>query len=210
MGGEGTPRWREPRKHPHLHLATKVESLAGEVTSDGRTENISVGGLLFVSRETFDIGTEVVVKLVLPSGHGVVAQGKVVHVKPRVRMGIQFVHLTNEDKKAVADYVQEILPYTRRSSRITKQLSVVLRWRDRNGIPREELAETVTLSRHGGMLLSPTAFKPGEDAFLWWSEAKKGAQIRIVFRQLGGRENLAELGFEFVDTEEFWGIEFPY
>jgi hypothetical protein len=187
-----------------------VESLADEVTSDGRTENISVGGLLFVSGETFQVGTEVVVKLVLPSGHGVIAQGKVVHSKPGVRMGIQFLHLTDEDQKAIGNYVQEIQPYTRRSSRLAKKLTVVLRWRDGNGNPREELAETVTLSRDGGLLVSPTAFKPGENAALWWPAQKKNAQIRIVYRQLGGTENLAKLGFTFVDTENFWGIEFPY
>lgn len=198
-----------PRKHPRVSLAAQVESRASRAVAVGRTENISVGGALILSADTFAPGAEVLVRFRLPSGHPIEAPGRVAHARPGVRMGIEFIHLTEEDRKAIADYVQQVQPYTRRSSRIAKQLAVVLRWRDRDGNPREELAETVMLSRHGGLLLSPTSFKPGEDLFLWWPQAEKGAGIRIVFRQLGSAENLAQLGFEFVGVENFWGIDFP-
>ncbi len=52
-------------------------------------------------------------------------------------------------------------------------------------------------------------FKAGEEAFLWWPEQNRGAPIRIVFRQLGGLADLAEVGFEFKGREDFWPVTFP-
>ncbi|MFQ5817497.1 MAG: hypothetical protein ACE5H2_06015 [Terriglobia bacterium] len=104
---------------------------------------------------------------------------------------------------------QGVKPYRRRYGRIARRLNVILRWRDLAGNSHEEAAETVVLSRHGGLLLCRTRFKPGEEAFLWWPERQRGAQMRIVYRRIGGTEGLVEAGFEFVDIENFWGIEFP-
>jgi glutaredoxin len=197
-----------PRKHPRVWLDTQVESLASGVTSIGRAENLSVGGLLVYTRQTFDPRTDVVVRFSLPRGHAVEGRGVVAHANRGVRMGIRFTELKEEDRVAIEEFVQAIQPYTRRGPRLARRLSVVLRWRDLEGNEHDEPAETMILTRYGGSLLSPTIFKPGQDIFLWWPERMRGARARIIFRQLGGAGNLAELGFEFVDAENFWGIDF--
>ncbi len=103
----------------------------------------------------------------------------------------------------------EVKPYRRRSGRIARRLTVVLRWKDLDGNPHEDLAETVLLSRYGGLLVCSTRFKSGEEAYLWWPEKQRGSQVRVVYRRLGGSEDLVEVGFEFLDIENFWGIDFP-
>lgn len=209
MRGGPSFSWRMPRKHPRVPLVTQLESRASGATSLGRTENISVGGLLVLCRDIFQAKSEVVVRFNLPSGQHVEAIGVVAHVKPGRQMGIQFLQMKEEDRKALTEFVREIKPYTRRSVRLARRLAVVLRWQDYQGNAHEEAAETALLSRHGGLLLTQTSFKPGTDAFLWWPEQERGARVRIIYRRLGGATNLAEVGFEFVGVDNFWGIEFP-
>ncbi len=103
----------------------------------------------------------------------------------------------------------EVKPHRRRSARLARRVKVFLRWTDPEGTPHEEVAETVVLSRYGGLLLCPTSFKAGEDVSLWWPEQGRGARIRVVFREWGRTPDLAEVGFEFTEPMDFWGIEFP-
>lgn len=103
----------------------------------------------------------------------------------------------------------EVKPYLRRSARLPLRFPVTLRWEDLEGSEREEIADTLLVSRHGGLLVSSTSFKPGDNAFLWWLERRKGAAIRFVTREQSGTHTLIELGFEFADAENFWEIEFP-
>lgn len=90
-----------------------------------------------------------------------------------------------------------------------RRLKVFLRWTDPEGRPHEEVAETVVLSRYGGLLICPTSFKAGEDVSLWWPERGRGARIRVVFRELGHTPDLAKVGFEFAQPIDFWEIDFP-
>lgn len=85
----------------------QVESRASGAISLGRTENISAGGVLVLSRDTFDPETEVVVRFNLPPSRPIEAQGTVVHALPAVRMGIKFTELKNDDRAAIADFVQK-------------------------------------------------------------------------------------------------------
>ncbi len=100
------PNWRASRRHSRVRLATRVESRATGVTSVGRTDNISVGGLLVIARDTFESGTEVVVRFGLPSGHAIEAQGVVVHALRGERMGIQFHALKLADVEAIDEFVR--------------------------------------------------------------------------------------------------------
>lgn len=103
----------------------------------------------------------------------------------------------------------DVRPYRRRSARLPRRYTIVLRWDDREGQSHEELAETELVSRHGGMLLSPTPLKPGDEILVSWPEKRREARARIIYREMGRVENLAELGFEFADSENFWEMEFP-
>lgn len=203
------PPWRNPRKHPRVNLVTQVESLAEGRISLGRVENISVGGMLVLTRDTFEAGSEVVVRFNLPGGGHVEAAARVMHTKPGAQMGIQFLNLTEEDRRAIAGFVQEVKPYNRRSVRLVRRISLFLRWQDSEGNQREEVVETCLWSRNGGALLAEASLKPGTDITLAWPEKGKEARARVVYRRLGGEEGLAELGFEFLEAGNFWGIEFP-
>ncbi len=84
-----------------------------------------------------------------------------------------------------------------------------MRWRDLEGNPKEEPAETLNLSQYGCMVASQSAHRLGEDISVYWPEAKREAEARIVWREMGGGGSLIQLGLEFIDVENFWGIDFP-
>ena len=106
MGPQATPpreKRRIPRKHPRARLVTQVEA-----TSLGRTENLSVGGVLVVTRETFEANSHVIVRFSLPPDRSIEAPGVVVHSLPQVSMGIKFLQLKDDDRKAIEEFVQQV------------------------------------------------------------------------------------------------------
>ena len=107
MEARSTPRWPTGRQHTRVRLFAPVESQASGATSLGRADNVSLGGLLVLARETFQPGTEVIVRFNLPSGYSIEAQGVVVHALPGARMGIQFSELKPADLKAIEEFIQK-------------------------------------------------------------------------------------------------------
>lgn len=195
---------RSPRKHPRVRLVTQVEA-----TSLGHTENISEGGMLMITRDTFEPDTEVMFRFNLPNGRTIHGKGLVVHSKPKAQMGIKFMHLKEGDRRAITEFVQEAKPYHRRSARLPRRLQVVLRWVDPEGNLHEEPAETLLVSRYGGLLVSAANFKLGENIIFWWPEKQRGAHAQIIFSRLTETGNLVELGFKFLDVDDFWETAFP-
>ena len=103
------PRGREvPRQDSRVNLVTQVESRSSGATSLGHTKNISAGGLLVESRDTFESQTNVIVRFNLPSGRAVQADGVVVHSESGVHMGIRFMQLKDDDRDIIEDFVQQI------------------------------------------------------------------------------------------------------
>ena len=105
MGSRATPppeKRRIPRKHPRVRLVTQVEA-----TSLGRTENVSVGGVLVVTRETFEANTRVVVRFNIPPDRSIEALGVVMHSLPQVSMGIKFLQLKDDDRKAIEEFIRQ-------------------------------------------------------------------------------------------------------
>ncbi|MGH9862114.1 MAG: PilZ domain-containing protein [Candidatus Acidiferrales bacterium] len=96
------------RRSQRVGLMTQVESRATRTTSIGRTQDISVDGLLVLARETFDPKTEVEFRLNLPPippGRPIEGQGIVVRTRPGVEMAIQFLYLKDDDRQAIADFI---------------------------------------------------------------------------------------------------------
>ena len=96
------------RRSQRVGLMTQVESRATRTTSIGRTQNISVNGLLVAARETFDPRTEVDFRLNLPPippGRPIEGRGIVVRTQPGVEMAIQFLFLREDDHQAIRDFV---------------------------------------------------------------------------------------------------------
>lgn len=187
----------------------RVENLAGGHTTVGRTGDVSIGGILILSKDTLEPKSGVRVRFDLPSGRHVDVQGEVVHSTPGVRMGIRFPHLSEDGQEAISEYVEQIKPYKRRSARLVRRLLVALRWQDYDGNWHEEPAETVLISKYGGTILTPARMKPGETTLVSWPATGREAEACIVFRKLGGAGSLSEMAFEFLRTDNFWGIEFP-
>jgi hypothetical protein len=98
--------------------------------------------------------------------------------------------------------------YVRRGGRIARRFHLLVRG-SVTGQLEVQPAETVVLSRHGGLFVCRAAFKIGEQIDIWWSEKSRGAAATVVFRQLGGADGLIEVGFEFRDPANFWELEFP-
>ena len=78
-----------------------------EATSLGRTENVSVGGVSVVTRETFEANTHVIVRFVLPPDWSIEAPGVVMHSLPQVSMGIKFLKLKDDDRKAIEEFIRQ-------------------------------------------------------------------------------------------------------
>ncbi len=75
----------------------------------GLVQNISEGGLLVKTPNTFDPKTEVTVRFNLPPiphGRHIECQGMVIHAKPGVHMRIEFLQMKEEHRKAIAEFVQ--------------------------------------------------------------------------------------------------------
>jgi hypothetical protein len=197
------------RKYPRIPLVARVENLAGGKSLTGRTVDLSLGGILVLSRETLEANSEVQVRFDLPNGRRLDIQGTVVHSTPGVRMGIKFLTLNAGDLKAIAEYTERIKPYKRRSTRLSRQFKLSLRWQDWDGNWQEEPAETELVSMHGGNIITSAKLKPGQNTIVSWPEAGRTTEARVVFRQLRGPQGLSQLAFEFLSSENFWGIEFP-
>jgi predicted Zn-dependent protease len=84
----------------------QVESLSPESYSLGRCQNISASGLLVLTPETFELHTEVTIRFSLPPAIAIQSKGLVVRVEPGVLMGIQFVGLQEEQRQAIARFVE--------------------------------------------------------------------------------------------------------
>jgi len=187
----------------------RVEHNAKGQFVTGRTADIGLGGILILSKDTLEPHTDVRVQFTLPAGHEVDVAGRVAHSTPAGRMGVSFLHLSREDQKAIAEYVEQIKPYKRRGQRIPRRISVVVSWRDYGGNRQQKPGETALLSQHGGTVLTPVRVKPGQNIFICRSDTGKEGEARVVFTRLSGAGRNSEIGFEFLEAENFWEMDFP-
>ncbi len=199
------PQYTSPRAHPRLPLATPVEIHYSDKTILGRTENISLGGLLALCNKVPPQTAELTVLFNLPNGTTIHADGIVRHVHGD-RIGVEFKALPPNGRDALDAFTKRMETYTRRGQRKPKRLHVTLRDPRREG--HEEMAETVLLSRNGGLLICRAPFAIGDRLSMYWPEKKKFADISVVFRRPCGTADLAELGFEFLSDQDFWGLDF--
>ena len=97
----------------------------------------------------------------------------------------------------------------RRSSRIQKQLPILLVGSDMEGRVFSEKTHTVVLSRHGGGIISEYVLSAEQELVLRLLETNKEAEVRVV-GQLAQQNEKYIYGVAFVDANlDFWGIAFP-
>jgi hypothetical protein len=97
----------------------------------------------------------------------------------------------------------------RRSSRIPKEIPILLVGSDMEGKMFSEKARTVLLSRHGAGIVSEYKLSPEQELILRSLETNKEAEVRVV-GQLGSEGESYTYGVAFLNQNiDFWGIEFP-
>jgi hypothetical protein len=193
------------RQHPRVRVSLPVEMRCGVVLAIGNTENLSMGGMLLQAPITLDRESDVWLRFNLPNGHSVRTRGSVVHRRADGRIGLSFRELSTPDHLALGQALHHLLGYARRGQRIARRYHVTLR---PVGAPesQNELAETVFLSQHGGLLVSRAHFRLLERVWVTWPERQRSAPARIVYRRQAGPGGLAEFGFTFYDVEDFWEL----
>ena len=106
--GTGKERRRSPRMPVDLLAQVEILGQGGSVL--GRAANLNQSGLLIRTEKTLKPATEVDIRLNLPPvppGRPIEAKGVVVHARPGESMGIKFLLLSDEARKALREFVGE-------------------------------------------------------------------------------------------------------
>ncbi len=193
------------RAFPRLKYATPVVIESGGRSLVGTSEDIALGGLGVRCETPPATGTTVALLFSLPGGPSLRTEANVRYNLPG-RFGVQFTGLSPEAREALEGYTRKALGAVRRGGRVAKRLHITLRSLVSEDAA-EELAETETLSRNGGRLVCRARFKIGEVLRLYWPERDQATEVRVVFRQLCRTGALTDLGFEFLNPQDFWGAE---
>jgi hypothetical protein len=97
----------------------------------------------------------------------------------------------------------------RRSSRIPKEIAILLVGSDMDGKVFSEETKTVVLSRHGAGIVSQYVLSAEQELILRRRDTDKEAEVRIV-GQLGSHGESHTYGVAFLDAEmDLWGVDFP-
>src|SRR5215470_12688958 len=97
----------------------------------------------------------------------------------------------------------------RRSSRIPKEINVLLVGSDTEGKVFSEQTKTVLLSRHGAGIVSHYKLSAEQELILRRLDINKETEVRVVGR-IGEESEVYTYGVAFLDsTNNFWGIKFP-
>lgn len=97
----------------------------------------------------------------------------------------------------------------RRSSRIPKEVAILLTGSDIEGKGFSEQTKTVLLSRHGAGIVSRYKLSAEQELILRRVDTNKETEVRLV-GQIGVEGEVYTYGVAFLDsTNNFWGIQFP-
>jgi PilZ domain len=194
------------RAYPRVPLHGPVEVKTRSRLFIGQIENISIGGVMVSSQPIPAVSTEIQLLFNLAVGRTISATGVVRHTGNKT-FGVEFHDLPPAAQESIAEYCRTILGHERRSGRIPKRLLVTLRGKRKQD--QDELAETITLSRNGGLLACRARFVVGNHLELFWPEKKRQVEIEIVSSNAAAN-GLLELGFQFANPSfDFWELDFP-
>jgi PilZ domain len=97
---------------------------------------------------------------------------------------------------------------TRRSTRIPKQVAILLVGSDFEGRVFSEKTKTVVLSRHGAGIVSEYKLSAEQELVIRVVETNKEAEVRVV-GQLAAQSGVYTYGVAFLDPNlDLWGLEF--
>lgn len=195
------------RQYPRVNFVTAVQLRTNDQVAYGFSENISLGGMLIRCESAFVPNTKLTITFILREAGRVQLDARVVHCRPGVRLGLQFVELTSDQRELLRSFTQPNITVQRRSPRVPVRLFVRLHWFDQ-GKPANATAETVLISRHGCMMLTQAEVESGASVSLTWPEVGTAAQARVVSRQDCPGE-MSRVALEFKNVDDFWGSYFP-
>lgn len=169
----------------------------------GETVNISAGGVLLATRSPLPANTGLRIRLNLPTGESILSAVAIVHRTPHGHFGLKFLDLANGARQELAAFITRILGYSRRGVRVPRRHHLSIRLLSDPG-STEQIAETLIVSLHGGLLISRAPFRTGDEIFVWRPDKKRGVTAKVVWRRPSGKHGMVELGFVFHDLVTFW------
>jgi PilZ domain-containing protein len=97
----------------------------------------------------------------------------------------------------------------RRSARMVMRIPLLVNVVGSSPETEWEPVETIMISKHGGMLRARQSFQKGATLEIRVRNKDQFAQARVVWTSTKVTAKGMELGFEIIDEDGFWGINFP-
>lgn len=98
----------------------------------------------------------------------------------------------------------------RRSTRIVLRIPLVVSSSiGEEADPQWEPVETITVSKHGALIRTHHAFRVGDTLDILWRQRDRSARARVAWVSSKQTPDGVELGFEILDQEAFWDVNFP-
>ena len=97
----------------------------------------------------------------------------------------------------------------RRSTRILLRVPLIINVVGESAETEWEPVETITVSKHGGMVRAKQGFQVGDTLEIRVRNKDRTARARVAWRSAQVTPQGVELGFEILDDEGFWEISFP-
>ncbi len=211
LSGREDP-WRTRRRYPRVPISTPVEIYTKRTVGPpliGEIENLSVGGALASCRQIFELNTEMAMLFqlpMLPPDCRIHAFGRVIYAVPKRSFGVAFSDLDEDARRHLEEFTRRKIGHGRRSSRVPHRTHLTITSNDnsQNGEP----ADTVLISRNGGLLVCRATFQEGQEIYLWSADRQSGARARVVYQHVWTAGDLVEIGFEFLADDDFWQTDF--
>jgi hypothetical protein len=108
--------------------------------------------------------------------------------------------MSEDDKKDTA---------RRRSTRILLRIPLLINVMRQADEPGWERVETVTVSKHGGMVRARETYQVGDALEIHIREKGRSARAKVVWTSSQVTPQGVELGFEIENDDAFWEITFP-
>ena len=202
------PAWqfRLMRRFPRMPFAVPVEVFFQGTVFTAQSLNLSLGGMLLQGTCDLPMLTQLHVCFPLPTGASIVAAARVVHCRPDVRVGVEFINLESATLDALRHSIKTEQSGQRRSIRIPERLYLYLQWEE-DGTPMQRIAETVLLSRHGCLLLTDAVPRANALLRIRWLDTGAVTSARVVSKEKY-IDGMFTIALAFTEDANFWGIDF--
>lgn len=97
----------------------------------------------------------------------------------------------------------------RRSSRILLRIPLIVNVVSSPSETEWEPVETITVSQHGAMIRTQQDFRVGDTLEIRVRNKDRSARARVAWKSSVLTPQGVELGFEILDEDGFWEINFP-